>query len=96
MEVIDLRTVAPLDMEPVLASVRKTVGYSSPTKRSSPSASEPRSPPPWHGTASGTWTHRSSGWELRPPLRRTLPSSSGPGSPDRQEITDAVRRMAAL
>ena len=57
-EVIDLRTVAPLDKETILASLSKTTGCSSRTRGSRTSASARRSPRSPYTRGSGHWTRR--------------------------------------
>ena len=61
LEVIDLRTLSPLDLDPVFASVRKTGRASSSTRPPATSAWAPRSPPGSPRSASTRWRHRSCG-----------------------------------
>jgi len=96
VEVIDLRTVAPLDMEPVLASVRKTGRLLIAHEAVVPFGI---------GAEIAAAVARDGFWHLDAPIERVGAAATPPPYapelerawlPDRQEITDAVRRMAAL
>ncbi len=95
VEVIDLRTVAPLDMAPVLGSVSRTgrllVAHEAVV-------------PFGIGAEIAATVAREAFWDLDAPIERVgaaaTPPPYAPGLeaawlPGRQEITDAVRRMAA-
>ncbi len=96
MEVIDLRTVAPLDLEPVLASVQKTgrllVAHEAVV-------------PLGIGAEIAATVARDAFWYLDAPIERVGAAATPPPYapelerawlPDRQEIIDAVRRLAAV
>ena len=93
---IDLRTVAPLDLEPVLASVHKT---------SRILIAHEAVVPFGIGAEIAATVAREGFWDLdapiervgRRPLRRRMhPSSSGPGFPIAHEIAAAIRTLAAV
>ena len=74
----------------------RPAGCSLPTRRSCRSASVPRSPPWWPGTASGTSMRRSSASAPRRPRRPMPRTSSGRGSPTATTSPEAIRRLVAV
>jgi pyruvate dehydrogenase E1 component beta subunit len=60
-EVIDLRTLRPLDHETILESVRRPTAWSAPKKAGARWASAPRSSPGWSSTPSTTSMRRRCG-----------------------------------
>jgi 2-oxoisovalerate dehydrogenase E1 component len=96
VEVIDLRTVAPLDMESILASVRKT---------SRLLIAHEAVVPFGIGAEIAAAVAREGFWDLDAPIERIgaapTPSPYSPDLeqawlPDRGDIADAVRRLAAV
>ncbi len=96
VEVIDLRTVAPLDMEPVLASVRKTGRLLIAHEAVVPFGI---------GAEIAATVARDGFWDLDAPIERVGAAATPPPYapelerawlPDRQEIADAIRRLAAV
>ncbi len=96
VEVIDLRTVAPLDMEPVLASVHKT---------SRLLIAHEAVVPFGIGAEIAATVAREGFWDLDAPIERIgaapTPSPYSPDLeqawlPDRDDITEAIRRLAAV
>ena len=80
-EVIDPRTLVPLDLETIVESVRRTNHLVSLTRRSSMGASARRSPR-WSARRRSTIsTPRSSGWARRSPRSRSARRSRTPTSP---------------
>lgn len=92
VEVVDLRTIAPLDRETVLASSPRPTAWSSRTRRYGTSASAPNSRRSPSTRGSGTWTRRSPGWRHRRCPRPTRPRWSGCGCRRR---TPSRRRYGA-
>jgi 2-oxoisovalerate dehydrogenase E1 component len=95
VEVIDLRTVAPLDMEPVLDSVKKT---------SRLLVAHEAVLPFGIGAEVAARVADEAFWDLDAPIVRVgaaatpppyAPTLEGAWLPDRQSIVDAVRRLAA-
>src|SRR5690606_35985363 len=80
-EVVDLRTLRPLDMGPVLASVRKTGRVSSWGTTGKATASEPKSPPGWPRRPSRPCGDPSSGWGAPRCPCRMPPTWSGSPCP---------------
>jgi 2-oxoisovalerate dehydrogenase E1 component len=96
VEVIDLRTVAPLDMEPILASVHKT---------SRLLVAHEAVVPFGIGAEIAATVAREGFWDLDAPIERIgaapTPSPYSPDLekawlPDRDDITEAIRRLAAV
>jgi 2-oxoisovalerate dehydrogenase E1 component len=96
VEVIDLRTVAPLDMEPILASVHKT---------SRLLIAHEAVVPFGIGAEIAATVAREGFWDLDAPIERIgaapTPSPYSPDLekawlPDRDDITEAIRRLAAV
>jgi 2-oxoisovalerate dehydrogenase E1 component len=96
VEVIDLRTVAPLDMESILASVRKT---------SRLLIAHEAVVPFGIGAEIAATVAREGFWDLDAPIERIgaapTPSPYSPDLehawlPDRADIADALRRLAAV
>jgi 2-oxoisovalerate dehydrogenase E1 component len=96
VEVIDLRTVAPLDMEPVLASVHKT---------SRLLIAHEAVVPFGIGAEIAATVAREGFWDLDAPIERIgaapTPTPYSPDLeqawlPDRDDITEAIRRLAAV
>ena len=96
VEVIDLRTVAPLDLEPVLASVHKT---------SRLLIAHEAVVPFGIGAEIAATVARDGFWDLDAPIERVGAAATPPPYapelerawlPGRQEIADAIRRLAAL
>ncbi len=96
VEVIDLRTVAPLDMEPILASVHKT---------SRLLIAHEAVVPFGIGAEIAAAVARDGFWDLDAPIERIgaapTPSPYSPDLekawlPDRDDITEAIRRLAAV
>ena len=96
VEVIDLRTVAPLDMEPILASVHKT---------SRLLIAHEAVVPFGFGAEIAATVARDGFWDLDAPIERIgaapSPSPYAPDLerawlPDREDITAALRRLAAV
>ena len=96
VEVIDLRTVAPLDMEPILASVHKT---------SRLLIAHEAVVPFGIGAEIAATVAREGFWDLDAPIERIgaapTPSPYSPDLekawlPDRDDITDAIRRLASV
>jgi 2-oxoisovalerate dehydrogenase E1 component len=96
VEVIDLRTVAPLDMEPILASVHKT---------SRLLIAHEAVVPFGIGAEIAATVAREGFWDLDAPIERigaaATPSPYSPDLeqawlPDRDDITEAIRRLAAV
>lgn len=96
VEVIDLRTVAPLDMEPILASVHKT---------SRLLIAHEAVVPFGIGAEIAATVAREGFWDLDAPIERLgaapTPSPYSPELerawlPDREDITAALRRLAAV
>ncbi len=96
VEVIDLRTVAPLDMEPILASVHKT---------SRLLIAHEAVVPFGFGAEIAATVAREGFWDLDAPIERIgaapSPSPYAPDLerawlPDRDDITAALRRLAAV
>ena len=96
MEVIDLRTVAPLDMEPVLASVHKT---------SRLLIAHEAVVPFGIGAEIAATVARDAFWSLDAPIERVGAAATPPPyAPDLErawlpgpgEIAAAVRRLAAV
>ena len=84
VEVVDPRTLVPLDTDLIAASVAKTHRSSSPTRPSSSAASAPRSRRTWPSTASGTSMRRSGASappRTRSRTRRTSRRRRFPGTP---------------
>ena len=96
VEVIDLRTVVPLDMVPILESVHKT----------KPPAHRPRGGRAFRDRGGDIPTVAREGfWDLDAPIERIeaapTPSPCSPvleraWLPDREDIAAAVRRLAAV
>ena len=95
VEVIDLRTVAPLDMAPVLDSVHKT---------SRLLIAHEAVVPFGIGAEIAAVVAREAFWDLDAPIERVGAAATPPPYapelerawlPDRQSIVDAVRRLAA-
>jgi 2-oxoisovalerate dehydrogenase E1 component len=95
VEVIDLRTVAPLDMEPVLGSVAKT---------SRLLIAHEAVVPFGIGAEIAAVVAREAFWDLDAPIERVGAAATPPPYapelerawlPDRHSIVDAVRRLAA-
>ena len=96
VEVIDLRTVAPLDMESILASVHKT---------SRLLIAHEAVVPFGIGAEIAATVAREGFWDLDAPIERVgaaaTPSPYSPDLerawlPDREDIADAIRRLAAV
>ncbi|HXZ62327.1 MAG TPA: transketolase C-terminal domain-containing protein [Acidimicrobiales bacterium] len=96
VEVIDLRTVAPLDMEPVLASVHKT---------SRLLVAHEAVVPFGIGAEIVATVAREAFWDLDAPIERVGAAATPPPYapelerawlPDRQQIAAALRRLAAV
>ena len=96
VEVIDLRTVAPLDMEPILASVHKT---------SRLLIAHEAVVPFGFGAEIAATVAREGFWDLDAPIERIgaapTPSPYAPDLerawlPDREDIARALRRLAAV
>jgi 2-oxoisovalerate dehydrogenase E1 component len=96
VEVIDLRTVAPLDMEPILSSVHKT---------SRLLIAHEAVVPFGIGAEIAATVAREGFWDLDAPIERIgaapTPSPYSPDLekawlPDRDHITEAIRRLAAV
>jgi 2-oxoisovalerate dehydrogenase E1 component len=96
VEVIDLRTVAPLDMEPVLTSVHKT---------SRLLIAHEAVVPFGLGAEVAARVVRDGFWDLDAPIERVgaaftpppyAPELERAWLPARQEIADAVRRLSAV
>ncbi len=96
VEVIDLRTVAPLDMESILASVHKT---------SRLLIAHEAVVPFGIGAEIAATVAREGFWDLDAPIERIgaapTPSPYSPDLerawlPDREDIADAIRRLAAV
>jgi len=96
VEVIDLRTVAPLDLEPVLASVHKT---------SRILVAHEAVVPFGIGAEIAATVVREAFWDLDAPIERVGAAATPPPYapelervwlPGRHEITAAVRRLAAV
>jgi 2-oxoisovalerate dehydrogenase E1 component len=96
VEVIDLRTVAPLDMEPILASVHKT---------SRLLIAHEAVVPFGIGAEIAATVAREGFWDLDAPIERigaaATPSPYSPDLerawlPDREDIADAIRRLSAV
>jgi len=96
VEVIDLRTVAPLDLEPVLASVHKT---------SRILVAHEAVVPFGIGAEIAATVAREAFWDLDAPIERVGAAATPPPYapelervwlPGRHEITAAVRRLAAV
>ncbi|HWD53546.1 MAG TPA: dehydrogenase E1 component subunit alpha/beta [Acidimicrobiales bacterium] len=96
VEVIDLRTVAPLDMDPILASVHKT---------SRLLIAHEAVVPFGIGAEIAATVAREGFWDLDAPIERIgaapTPSPYSPDLeqawlPDRDDITEAIRRLAAV
>jgi 2-oxoisovalerate dehydrogenase E1 component len=96
VEVIDLRTVAPLDMEPILASVHKT---------SRLLIAHEAVVPFGIGAEIAATVAREGFWDLDAPIERigaaATPSPYSPDLerawlPDRDDIADAIRRLVAV
>jgi 2-oxoisovalerate dehydrogenase E1 component len=96
IEVIDLRTVAPLDMAPILESVHKT---------SRLLIAHEAVVPFGIGAEIAATVAREGFWDLDAPIERigaaATPSPYSPELerawlPDRDDITDAIRRLAAV
>ena len=96
VEVIDLRTVAPLDMEPILASVHKT---------SRLLIAHEAVVPFGIGAEIAATVAREGFWDLDAPIERIgaapTPSPYSPDLeeawlPDRDDIAEAIRRLAAV
>ncbi len=81
VEVIDLRTVAPLDMAPILESVEKTSRLLIAHEAVVPFGIGAEIAATVAARGSGTSTRRSSGSAPRRRRLRTRPTSSAPGSP---------------
>ena len=95
-EVIDLRTVAPLDMAPILESVHKT---------SRLLIAHEAVVPFGIGAEIAATVAREGFWDLDAPIERVGASASPPPYapelerawlPDRDDIADAIRRLAAV
>ncbi len=96
VEVIDLRTVAPLDIEPVLASVHKT---------SRLLIAHEAVVPFGIGAEIAATVARDGFWDLDAPIERIGAAATPPPYapelerawlPGREEIADAIRRLAAV
>ena len=89
-ELIDLRTLSPLDIDTVVESVRRPTAWSSPTRRCGSAASVPRSRPRSRSTRSTTST--------RPVGRVGAPYSPVPFTPalESQYVPDAARIAAGI
>ncbi len=97
VEVIDLRTVAPLDLVPILESVHKT--ESAPHRPRGGRAVRHRRRDRGDASGarrSGTSTPRSSGSGPPPPRRPTRPASKHAWLPDADDIAAAIRALAAI
>jgi 2-oxoisovalerate dehydrogenase E1 component len=96
VEVIDLRTVAPLDMDPVLASVHKT---------SRLLVAHEAVVPFGLGAEVAATVSREAFWDLDAPIERVGAAATPPPYapeleqawlPDREAIAAAVRRLSAV
>ena len=89
-EVIDPRTLVPLDLDTIVESVRRTNRLVSRTRRSSTAASAPRSPPRCRRPRSTTWTRRSSASAHRSRPSRFSPPLEDAYLPGADEVYAAV------
>jgi 2-oxoisovalerate dehydrogenase E1 component len=96
VEVIDLRTVAPLDMETILNSVRRTNKLMIAHEAVVPFGI---------GAEIAARVARDAFWDLDAPIERVGASAAPPPYapelehawlPDRDDITDAIRRLVAV
>ncbi len=96
VEVIDLRTIAPLDMAPILESVRKTSRILIAHEAVIPFGI---------GAEIAATVAREAFWDLDAPIERVGAAATPPPYapelerawlPDRDDITEAIRRLAAV
>ena len=93
---IDLRTVAPLDMAPILESVHKTSRLLIAHEAVVPFGIGAEIAATVAREASGTSTRRSSASAPRATPPPYAPDLERAWLPDRDDIADAIRRLAAV
>lgn len=91
VEVIDPRTIVPLDMDTIEASVKKTAAQSSCTKRTRSAASAQRSALRSRSAASSIWMRLSSVWAQKPARCRLTSALKTPLCPRSRIFTTRSR-----
>jgi len=96
VEVIDLRSLSPVDWDTIEASVRKTNRVIVAYEDAQSWATAPRLPPASRTSASRGSTRRSSAWRRPTPSSGTRPTSKDYILPQVEDLAQAMRELHAF